>query len=283
MSDQLMTSDLISCRLAMRTAIVAAVFSLVVAALLLYDFLHRSPYWIKDHAQTAAIDVLKAALKQQPDNESLQEEIRKLDRRARDEYFRQQAFTLSGAGLLCGGIIVSLVAGKWAATLRRKHPQPLPASTPQDWEASWTPAARWTVGGLFVVLAATATGLILPLSGRVAETSDGAAMQVAAASEEKPSGKEPDKIITSGKPAPSASAPAASGLVKATTTAPAGEMPAPLPERVLTKEKVAASEKPTRERPSPREESIREERPPREKVAVKERPTAPERTPVAVP
>ncbi len=58
-----------------------------------------------------AIDVLKAALKQQPDNESLQEEIRKLDQQARDEYFRQQAFTLSGAGLLCGGIIVSLVAG----------------------------------------------------------------------------------------------------------------------------------------------------------------------------
>jgi outer membrane protein assembly factor BamB len=276
-----MTSDLISCRLAMRTAAVAAVFSLVIAALLFYEFLHRSPYWIKDHAQTVAIDVLKAALKQQPDNEPLQEEIRKLDQQARDEYFRQQAFTLSGAGLLCGGIIVSLVAVKWAVTLRRKHPQPLPASTPQDWEASWTPAARWTVGGLFVVLAATATGLILPLYGRVAETSDATARQVTAASEDKPATKEPDKTATAGKPTPSASAPAASGLVKATATAPAGGMPAPPPEKVVTKEKVATSERPTRERP-PREESIREERPPREKIATNAKPAKPEKTPVAV-
>ena len=113
--------------------------------------------------------MLKAALKEQPANESIKEEIRKLDQQSREEYFRQQAFTLSGAGLLCGGIIVSLAAAKWAATLRRKHPQPLPVARQRDWEASWTPAARWTVGGLFVVLAATAVALSLPLRATVAE------------------------------------------------------------------------------------------------------------------
>ena len=184
-----MTSDLISCRIAVRTATVAAVFSLVVAALMLYDFFHRSmkdPFTMKDPLGFGD-DVLKAALKQQPANEPIKEEIRKLDQESREEHFRQQAFTLSGAGLLCGGIIVSLAAAKWAATLRRKHPQPQPVATQRDWEASWTPAARWTVGGLFVVLAATAAGLILPLHATVAEKPDG---QVAALAKSRlPSGK----------------------------------------------------------------------------------------------
>jgi outer membrane protein assembly factor BamB len=55
--------------------------------------------------------------------------------------------------------------------LRRRHP--LPESAAQvDWEATWTPAARWTVAGLFVVLAATAAGLSLPLHATLAEKSD---------------------------------------------------------------------------------------------------------------
>ena len=64
---------------------------------------------------------------------------------------------------MCGGIIVALAAAQWAAALRRKHPQPQPVAAERDWEASWTPAARWTVAGLFVVLAATAAALSLPL------------------------------------------------------------------------------------------------------------------------
>ena len=172
MSEQPPTSDLLSYRIAARTATVAAVFSLVVVALMLYDFLHRS---MKDPSQAKAYDAMRVAHKQQPDNEPIKEELRKFDQQSRDEYFRQQAFTLSGAGLLCGGILVSLAAGKWAATLRRKQPQPQPIAAQGDWEASWTPAARWTVAGLFVVLAATAAALSLPLRGTVTEGADGQA------------------------------------------------------------------------------------------------------------
>lgn len=175
MPDQPQTSDLIACRIAARTAVVAAVFSLVVATLLVYDFSYRTkqdPFTMKDPSQASARDVLKAALKQQPDNGPILEEIRKLDQQSRDEYFRHLAFVLSGAGLLCGGVIVSLAAGKWAATLRRRLPQPQPAAAQRDWEASWTPAARWTVAGLFVVLAATAAALSLPLPGTLAGKPD---------------------------------------------------------------------------------------------------------------
>ena len=170
MPDQTQTPDLLSCRIAARTAVVASIFSLVVAALLAYDFLHRS---MKDPSLTAARDALKAALKEQPANESIKDEIRKLDQESREEYFRQQSCTLSGAGLLCGGIVVALAAAKWAATLRRRHPQPEPVAVQGDWEASWTPAARWTVARLFVILAATAATLSLPLRATVAENSEG--------------------------------------------------------------------------------------------------------------
>ncbi len=204
MPEQPQTSNLIPYRIAMRTATVAAVFSLVVAALMLYDFCHRSmkdPFTMKDATQTSARDVLKAALKEQPANDPIKEEIRRLDVETREEHFRQQAFTFSGAVLLCGGIIVSLAAARWAAALQRQHPQVLPGAAERDWEASWTPAARWTVGGLFVVLAATAAVLSLPLPGhpvlRVAVAEKPESPVIAAAGGEKDSGKE-----TVEKPAP---------------------------------------------------------------------------------
>ena len=129
MLEEPLTSNLISFRLAIRTAAVAAMFSLVVAALLLYDYLHRG---MKDPGQDAAYQALKLANKQQPKDEAMAEELRKLDAELRKEYFRERAFTLSGGVLLCGGIIVALAAAKWAATLRRKLPQPQPEAAAHD-------------------------------------------------------------------------------------------------------------------------------------------------------
>ena len=51
MPDQPQTSDLISYRIAVRMATVAAIFSLIVAVLMLYDFFHRS---MKDPSQREA-------------------------------------------------------------------------------------------------------------------------------------------------------------------------------------------------------------------------------------
>jgi len=175
MPEQPLISDFVPYRIAVRTATVAAMFSIIVAALLLYDFMHRS---MRPPFQTVAQEALRAALKEQPANDVIKEEIRKLDQEERDERFRHLAFSLSGAGLLCGGIVVFLAAAKWAATLRRKQPEPQAVAAQQDWEATWTPAARWTVAGLFVVLAATAVGLIVPLHATVAEKPNG---QMAAA------------------------------------------------------------------------------------------------------
>jgi len=227
MQNQPANSHLISSRIAARTAAVAAIFSLIVASLLVYDFFHRS---MKDPSLAPAREALKVALKAQPSNETIQEQIRALDQVARDEWFRQKAFAYSGAGLLCGGIIVSLVAAKWAATLQRKHPEMLPTPTQTDWEASWTPAARWTVSGLFVVLAATAVGLILPLHATVGNGSDG---RVAAATNGgKPSVTGPaastpttGKTPTTALPANATAAPTVATTPRETAVAKASATP----------------------------------------------------------
>ena len=138
---------------------VAAAFSAVVAALLLYDYLDRT---MKDPLQTTARDTLKAAQKVQPDNPAITEALRKLDTDSRKEYLREKWFAFSGAALLCGGLIVFLVAARWAVVLGRKPPLPQAAEPTGDWEARWTPAAIWTVGGLFVMLCAAGVGLAVP-------------------------------------------------------------------------------------------------------------------------
>ena len=114
-------------RTATRTAVVAAAFSAVVAALLLYDYLDRT---MKDPLQTTARDTLKAAQKVQPDNPAITEALRKLDTDSRKEYLREKWFAFSGAALLCGGLIVFLVAAPLGGRIGAKAPLPRRQSQP---------------------------------------------------------------------------------------------------------------------------------------------------------
>jgi len=142
---------------AVRTAGVAAVFSLIVVALLIYDYCRRT---VKDPSLSATREALLAGLKQQPTNETLREAVRQFDLESRQEYFRQRAFALNGALLLCGGVVVFLATTKWATTLRRRLPLPQPIAANQDWETRWLPVARWSVGGLFAGLAVSSLAVI---------------------------------------------------------------------------------------------------------------------------
>jgi outer membrane protein assembly factor BamB len=143
------------------TAAIAGTFSLIVCALLLYDYLRRGN---GDPLETQVYQTLKEALSKQPENEDFKSKIRDLDLQLRHEYFRQRAFTLVGAGLLLGGVAIFLVSLKTASTLRRKLPQPQPFSTPQDIESQWTPVARWAVA--IVAFALVATAIVLSLTVR---------------------------------------------------------------------------------------------------------------------
>jgi outer membrane protein assembly factor BamB len=288
MSEQPRNPGLLPYRIAVRTAAVAAIFSLVVATLMLYDYCSRSKdsFALRDPAKASALDVLKAACSQQPFNKSIEDEIRKLDEEVNTERFRQQAFAYSGAGLLCEGIIVALLAAKWAATLRRKHPQLQNATVQRDWEASWTPAARWTVGGLFLVLAATATALSLPLRASVKEkpaeasasTADGqkptdrTATTVAAPTATEGSAAKATPVVTSVanekptsvKPAPvEKSLPKENPTVAAASTNPLPAQGAgtPEPSKTIAATEPVDSKQPTTAKPSPIEKPAPRENP----------------------
>jgi outer membrane protein assembly factor BamB len=140
-------------RLATLTAAIAGVFSIVVCALLIYDYSRRGQ---GDPSENMAFQTLKSASAKQPENEELKLHIRALDTQLRREYFRQRAFTIVGAGLLLGGVAIFLISAKTAAALRRELPNPQPFSAPQDAESQWTRIGRWAVAVLSLSFAVTA-------------------------------------------------------------------------------------------------------------------------------
>jgi outer membrane protein assembly factor BamB len=171
-------------RLAARTAAVAGVFSVVVCALILYDFSRRQA---KDPFEAAEFQTLKKALAQQPANEDLKQLIRVEDLRLRNEYFRQRAFAAAGAGLLLGGLAVFLLASRSAAALQRQLPYPQPQTAPHDAETAMTNTARWAVAATTLVLICAAMGLSYALQSELPRTEEElAAILGAAASPAEP-------------------------------------------------------------------------------------------------
>jgi len=156
-------------RIARRCAAVAGVFSLIVCALLLYDYsLRGSEKLLEDQPYLA----LKSLLATQPDNEDLAVAIREADVHRRQKHFRQRAFATSGAWLLLGGVVVFLVAAKSAATLRRKLPEPGPQTSPKDIETEWTALGRWSVAGLCVILIGVAVALMFALPAELPQSEE---------------------------------------------------------------------------------------------------------------
>ncbi len=139
--------------LALRSAVVSGTLAVVVGALLLADYTTRVA---EDPLNSPEYVTLKAQLKEDPQNESLQASFRALDQRLREAYFNRRQFALWGTWLLLGTGVLSAVFGKWAATLRRRLPHPESSTSLEDTEEIANRAGRWSVavfGGLAAVTA----------------------------------------------------------------------------------------------------------------------------------
>ncbi len=156
---------------AVRTAVVAGAFTLVVGALMLYDFARRGE---KHPMETTAYKAAILAAREQPDNAAVLEQVRLLDERLRQEYFRQRAFSAIGAVLLAVGAAVCAAAAKTASVLRRALPLPQ-AGAGGDLVGRQAQAARWSVGamGLFLlgVIVGIGLGVSSPLPRHVGDDS----------------------------------------------------------------------------------------------------------------
>lgn len=142
---------------ALRIALVAAVFTLVVTGLLVWNYV---THLAKDPLDSPQYLALQKQLAADPQNEQLKEAIRELDLELRQEYFRARTFNRWGTLLLIAGLITFAISAKIASTLRRPLPHP---STTEVWDEAFERATRRRLAAVtgLVVLLIVAGGFLI--------------------------------------------------------------------------------------------------------------------------
>ncbi|MBT3604458.1 MAG: PQQ-like beta-propeller repeat protein, partial [Candidatus Latescibacteria bacterium] len=135
------------------TAVVAGLFSVVVIGVLVfYDVQSR----YADPLDSPDLRDKKAALVQDPRNESLKEDFRDLDLKLRAQYFSHRKRAEQGGILLMVGVALFLVGIKSVAFFRKKDPMPEPIFEDQPKETRVQEKAIWSVLTVGVFLAGAA-------------------------------------------------------------------------------------------------------------------------------
>ncbi len=159
---------------ALATAIVAFVFCLVVVGLLVANMLQAR---LADPVEPAEIELLRGELARDPDNDEIRKQIRALDVRIRETYFRTRTRALHGAYMLLGGLAVLMVALHFVVQFRQGAPTPPPESVADTWvEAA---LARRSMAALGILMA----GVLLTMA--VLARHDTSSEYVAAAQQAK--------------------------------------------------------------------------------------------------
>ncbi|MHB8969449.1 MAG: outer membrane protein assembly factor BamB family protein [Pirellulaceae bacterium] len=140
------------------TAVVAATFSLIVGLLITADFVGRGKFELFDAPEYL---LLKQQLKDQPGNEQVQQSIRELDLHLRDSYFRNRQFLAQGLYLLLGGVALTLVAARWAISLRRQLYLPPPVNPEIDSESVNQRYGLWAAVCVIAMVVAVLCGITM--------------------------------------------------------------------------------------------------------------------------
>jgi outer membrane protein assembly factor BamB len=121
----------------------------------------------------AALEALKKRLDRDPADEALKIEIRNLDRRIRENFFRRRRLVASGAVLLLGGAVITAACLKWYAFVQADRFRPRVAKKrpgedfgEADRERRRTLAAIGAAGGILVAALAVSAALSPPGGGR---------------------------------------------------------------------------------------------------------------------
>lgn len=144
------------------TAVVAGLFSVVVIGVLVFYDL-QSKY--ADPLDSPELKEMKAALTQDPKNESLKTEIRALDLMLREGYFLHRERAKQGGVLLLFGVVLFLVGVKSAAAFHKKVPEPEPVLDDLPTEMRAQKAATWSVVTVGLLLVGVALGFSTSVSG----------------------------------------------------------------------------------------------------------------------
>ena len=136
-------------RSAVITAVLSAVFSVVVCALLLMNY-GRSK--MVGTAEETAMTDFRAEIRTRPDDEQLLSRIRQFDLEIRQQRIDAVDRARKGGYLLLGGVIVFIISLRFAIAFQQKPPAPHPGADPLKQQVSSAKFARWAVTGGLVVL-----------------------------------------------------------------------------------------------------------------------------------
>ncbi len=134
------------------TAVVTGVFATIVGVLLVIDGVDRLD---KIPMEATEFVELRMQFVEQPNDPELRQQIQALDLALRQEYFREQRFTEVGSYLLLVGIMITLIFGKWAATLHRRLPLPSPKEPGPDSDELLSRRGLWAVAVVILALGST--------------------------------------------------------------------------------------------------------------------------------
>ena len=101
------------------TAVVCAVFSLIILALIVNNYIQGR---INDTKQETQLENLKIELHKHPDNEQLISRIRQLDLQIRQHIIRRLDFSRKGSYLLLGSVAIFFICLKYADTFKKRVP-----------------------------------------------------------------------------------------------------------------------------------------------------------------
>src|SRR6056297_2159699 len=108
-------------RLAQNSAVISGIFCIVVALLLLLNYLQVSK---SDPIESKALEALVERLNEEPGNEALKTEIRNFDLLARKAYFNSRWQIKTGAFLLLIGAVVLALSLRLFYSLKSKIEKP---------------------------------------------------------------------------------------------------------------------------------------------------------------
>ncbi len=134
---------------AVATAVLSAVFSIVVCAFLLMNY-GRSK--MVGTAEETALADLRLEIRGDPDNEQLLSRIRQFDLLLRKQRIRAIDRARKGSYLLLGSIVIFMISLRLAIASKTKPPAPEPGADQLTEQVSKAKFARWAVTAGLVIL-----------------------------------------------------------------------------------------------------------------------------------
>ena len=143
---------------AVAAAIIGAIFSIIISAILIANYFQS---YVTNAKREKQLETLKVEIRSQPANEQLMLQIRQLDLQIRWCRISGLDFSRKGGYLLLGSITVLLIGVRWAGSLKKKIPSPLPLGDRLDRQIRQAKLARWAITAGLVVLGVGALFFIL--------------------------------------------------------------------------------------------------------------------------